>query len=291
MKISEDDIKNIFSRDEIISNEKSGEFQFEPNLKVKKILPNGDEIALRKVRKNISGAKKQVSNKKNKKPSSKIDTFLKFLAVLGAATFVFYALMNYDAFYKQASWLYYTEYLNERVPQPKDEATAVESKSTYEGEKISLPGSLPSFNNELTVQNRLVIDKINVETPISWDTEESDILTKLKDGVAQYKDTSKPGEGGNVFIVGHSSNYSWIKSDYNSIFALLDKLIRGDKVVIYKNNKKYTYEVVDQKVVSPKNVEAIEQTPEEYLTLMTCWPVGSTLNRLIVSAKLQSIGI
>jgi sortase A len=198
--------------------------------------------------------------------------------------------MNYSAFTKQFFWLYYTEYLNQRAPEERVEVTQ-RTITTTAPDGLGLPNDVPGFNSETQKNNTLQIDKISLDVPITWDVANDSIIEKLKNGVVHYDGTSRPGEGGNIFVVGHSSNYSWVRSDYNSVFALLDKLIRGDQIFIYYKSKKYTYEVVDQKVVSPKNVEIIDNTNEEMLTLMTCWPVGTSLNRLVIQAKLLKIDI
>ncbi len=209
---------------------------------------------------------------------------------MGILIFFLYFAMNYSAFTKQFFWLYYTDYLNQRVPQEKIEP-ASRSITTTLPDDLSLPSDVPLFNGDTSRDNILLIDKISLSSSITWDVGDESIIEKLKEGVVHYKNTSRPGEGGNIFIVGHSSNYSWINSQYNSVFALLDKLIRGDQISIYYKSRKYTYEVVDQKVISPKNVEVIDNTNEEMLTLMTCWPVGTSLNRLVVQAKLLKVDI
>lgn len=94
---------------------------------------------------------------------------------------------------------------------------------------------------------------------------------------------------GNAFIFGHSSNYPWVKSDYNDIFALLDNLETGDEIIVYYNQKKYTYLVTDRAVVKPGDVKTLESRDpnKKELSLMTCWPIGTTLERLIIFAELQ----
>lgn len=93
---------------------------------------------------------------------------------------------------------------------------------------------------------------------------------------------------GNVFIFGHSSNYPWIQSEYNNVFALLDQLQNGDEITIYYNQKKYTYRVTDRATVKPGDIEALEKRDptKKELSLMTCWPVGTTLERLLIFAEL-----
>ncbi len=291
MKITEDDLKEIFSStDPSALDAPSEDFNFEENLKIKKVLPKNDEIALKKIRREIVSAPKEDVETVVHKKNSLLDILLKFSAAVGVIIFCVYLIMNYSAFTKQFFWLYYTDYLNQRVPQEKIESTE-RAITTTAPDGLGLPSSVPTFNSETRKNNTLQIDKISLDVPVSWDVSNDSIIEKLKDGVAHYEGTSRPGEGGNIFIVGHSSNYSWVKSDYNSVFALLDKLIRGDQISVYYNGKKYTYEAVDQKVVSPKNVEIIDDTNEEMLTLMTCWPVGTSLNRLVIKAKLLKVDI
>lgn len=107
--------------------------------------------------------------------------------------------------------------------------------------------------------------------------------------MVRYPGTARPGEVGNAFIFGHSSNYPWVKSDYNDVFALLDNLQNGDEIIIFYNQKKYVYRVTDRAEVKPGDVKALESRDpnKKELSLMTCWPVGTTLKRLIVFAELQ----
>jgi sortase A len=152
---------------------------------------------------------------------------------------------------------------------------------------LSLPVLLEDSRDQ---SSQIEISKISIDAPINWDVPEANILESLKSGVAQYQGTSHPGEGGNVFIVGHSSNYFWVKSDYNRVFSLLDKLSPGDRIKIRKSGLVYNYDVVSSRVVSPEDVSVLGNTPKEVLTLMTCWPIGTSLNRLIVQAELFNIG-
>lgn len=113
-------------------------------------------------------------------------------------------------------------------------------------------------------------------------------MEELRGGVVRYPGTALPGETGNVFIFGHSSNYPWVKSDYNDAFALLDTLENGDEITIYYNQKKFTYRVTDRAVVKPGDVKTLESRDhtKKELSLMTCWPVGTTLERIIIFAEL-----
>lgn len=145
--------------------------------------------------------------------------------------------------------------------------------------------------------NRIIIPKIGRNVPLvdvginssfDFDHIENIFMRELEKGIVRYPGTAKPGEKGNAFIFGHSSNYPWMKGEYNSVFALLDELSFGDEVIVYFNQKKYTYIIKEKKVVKPGNVKVLDRDPEKKeLSLMTCWPIGTTINRLIVFAELQ----
>lgn len=133
--------------------------------------------------------------------------------------------------------------------------------------------------------NKLIIPEIGVDAPISWDVTDDDIVSKLEGGVAHYAGTALPGQVGNVFITGHSSYYIWAPGSYKQVFALLDKLNAGDKIYVVYQGKTYTYEVTNRVVVNPEEMQVLNQSKENTLSLMTCTPVGTNLKRLIVSAK------
>lgn len=111
---------------------------------------------------------------------------------------------------------------------------------------------------------------------------------KLTQGVAHAKGTAFPGQIGNVFLFAHSSADFYEASRYNSVFYLLNKMQAGDEVDIYFQGQKYTYKVTGTKIVSPSDVNYLNnQGPQKTLTLMTCWPAGTSLKRLIVQAVLN----
>lgn len=120
--------------------------------------------------------------------------------------------------------------------------------------------------------------------------DEAEYLESLKYGVAHASGTSSPGEGGNVFLFAHSTDYIWNVSTYNAVFYLLYKLEADDEIDIFYEGKRYLYLVTDKKIVSPDEVShLVNTTPNEQLTLQTCWPPGTTLQRLLVFAKRKAI--
>ncbi|OQA53187.1 MAG: Sortase family protein [candidate division WS2 bacterium ADurb.Bin280] len=286
-KITEEDLKNLFDKDleDVVPENSWKGFEVkEEKIKIKKsIKKNEDYKNIRLIRKKIQ----QVKNKKRKKSDKQIDLFLKACFLSGLIVGAFFVFINYEGYSKQLKWSYYREYLNEPLPEKKDPSPTPLPSPTVEPTAVVdvLPVlEAPEINIE---DNRLIIDKIAVNAKVIWDVSENNIIEKLKDGVVHYGGTSKPSDGGNIFLVGHSSNYSWIKSDYNSIFALLDKLVKGDRIELRREGRSYYYEVMETKIVSKDDVSVINNTDKEILSLMTCWPIGTSLKRMVVISELK----
>ena len=138
------------------------------------------------------------------------------------------------------------------------------------------------------------IKKINVEVPMIWSqsAEEKAMLKDLEGGVNHYPKSAAPGQNGNAVISGHSSNYFWIKGDYNYIFKDLNNLEPGDVITattIQKNGRiiTYNYKISDKFVTSPDDERIFEEIDElPTITLSTCWPLGTNFKRLIVKAEM-----
>lgn len=139
-------------------------------------------------------------------------------------------------------------------------------------------------NQKNFLEKKIVIPKIKVDAPIieASSVREKDILNSLQNGVVHYPNTALPGEIGNVFLVGHSSNYRWAKGSYNYVFALLNKLQKDDLIIVFYNGVKYTYKVFEIKIVSPSDTSVLAQGNDSIISLMTCDPPGTTLKRRIV---------
>lgn len=134
----------------------------------------------------------------------------------------------------------------------------------------------------------IVIPKIGAKADIIANvdaSDEKDYDKALKAGVAHAKGTYFPGQGKNIFLFAHSTNSLLNVSRYNAVFYLLDKLIKGDDILVYFADKRYIYKVVDTKIVGPDDTSALNGSSSELLVLQTCYPPGTSWNRLLVFAK------
>jgi len=137
----------------------------------------------------------------------------------------------------------------------------------------------------------LVIPKINVNVPIVWDTQpdHDSQMKAMENGVAYFGipgANSKPGQVGNTVISGHSSNDFIDSGSYKFVFALLERLQEGDVFYVNYNGIRYTYNIKKTEIVKPTQVDAlVYPTDKPIVTLITCTPLGTSLNRLLVTGE------
>lgn len=133
---------------------------------------------------------------------------------------------------------------------------------------------------------KIIIPKINVEIPVVYDEpsiQEEAVQKALERGVLHYATTPKPGEKGNAVIFGHSSNNILNSGKYKFAFVLLSRLEDGDTFMLEKGGKRYVYRVFRKEVVAPTDLSVLDSHGDKStVTLITCDPPGTSINRLIV---------
>ncbi|MCX6806583.1 MAG: sortase [Candidatus Berkelbacteria bacterium] len=162
-------------------------------------------------------------------------------------------------------------------------------KTTKTTTATTLPKPTKTDNQEISAEIKqfgIKIEKINVLAPIikNVDGNNKTIYNKaLQKGLAHYKGTSLPTEGGNIFIFGHSSS-TLGTGPYATIFAKLNELKKNDVIIIYYQDKEYQYTVFKKVILEANDTSVLDPTKREQLTLMTCWPIGTNQKRLIIKA-------
>lgn len=132
---------------------------------------------------------------------------------------------------------------------------------------------------------KIIIPKINVEIPVVYgqtSINEDDVQRSLENGVVHYANTAQPGQNGNAVLLGHSSSNLFNNGKYKFAFVLLRRLEVGDTFTLNKEGKQYVYRVSEKKIVSPNDVSVLADTGRPTVTLITCDPPGTSMNRLIV---------
>jgi len=155
------------------------------------------------------------------------------------------------------------------------------AKSSFQKNKEIIP---------LDKEFGLVIPKLDINVKVFANVDAQnpkEYLPLLAQGVAHAKGSLLPGQEGNVFIFAHSTNTPLNASRYNAVFYLLNKMEKDDEIFVYYQQQKYVYKVMEKKIVAPEKLtNYLKILKGETLTLQTCYPPGTTLKRLIVTARL-----
>ena len=114
------------------------------------------------------------------------------------------------------------------------------------------------------------VDKIVVEGVSRGD---------LRKGPGHYPETPLPGQEGNAAIAGH-------RTTYGAPFHRVDELEVDDEIIVTTVQGRFTYQVIGQEIVSPSDIEVIDDKEDDRLTLTSCHPKYSARQRIIISALL-----
>lgn len=161
---------------------------------------------------------------------------------------------------------------------------------------VPLDELIPPSSGNSQFRNLLIYDKYKIRVPILYtvfedlfesnpdgsinftqpkDTSDinSPVQKKLEGGIVHLAYTPMPGEIGNSYIVGHSSNYSFIKSPYNSVFKPIEQRSQpGEEFVIYdRYGRELKFRVFEAlKIEDRDTAKAYEKFPDRrVVTLQT----------------------
>lgn len=101
----------------------------------------------------------------------------------------------------------------------------------------------------------------------------------LRRAVGHIPGTPLPGQQGNVVITGHRDTF----------FRPLRNIRKDDEITLTTLNGSYRYRVDSTEVVEPENTEALADSNDAVLTLVTCYPfyfIGPAPRRFIVRAHM-----
>jgi sortase A len=148
--------------------------------------------------------------------------------------------------------------------------------STYKEAQVQLQVASYSFS----------VPKLGIENATVSTTD-----TDLGQHLVQFPGTAVPPAVGNAVIFGHSTIPQWFDpKNYHAIFATALNLQVGDAILIGVNNTLYTYKIVNIRIVEPTDTSYLTQDSDgSYLTIVTCTPPGTTWERLIIKAKLDTM--
>lgn len=206
-----------------------------------------------------------------------------FFIILGVGLLIVaYAPLVYDE-----AWYWFKTQKNQQIALNNPDGV---EDSVFARFLTNSPINLRPVNSDFSI----VIEKLGVNAPIKADvtvTDSDRYNEALKEGVAHASVSQYPSEGpGNVYLFAHSAIDFWNLGKYAKVFNLLRKLELGDTIHIFYEGKDYVYEVVNEEIYKGWNTYPLTRsTVEPVLTLQTCDPPGTTLNRLVVTAVLKEV--
>ena len=107
----------------------------------------------------------------------------------------------------------------------------------------------------------------------------------LSDGVAQALGSAFPGQDKMIYIFGHSTDGAWNVEAFNAVFYQIKDLVAGDQIILHFGEEKFVYEVKAQDIVQSNEVDFVNNLKDQkILLLQTCWPPGTSWQRLFVTA-------
>lgn len=176
-----------------------------------------------------------------------------------------------------ASLVYQALYQADENTRFESELRAPETTSTTDVRPSRMPRA-----HKPTAKPSGSIGRINIQRlHLSAMVEEGISEGTLFRAVGHVPGTSLPGEPGNAAIAGHR----------DSFFRGLKDIEPGDRIDFETRDRVITYVVKELSIVDPKNTSVLIPTPEQTLTLVTCYPfhyIGSAPRRFIVRAGLLS---
>jgi len=107
----------------------------------------------------------------------------------------------------------------------------------------------------------------------------------LEEGVAHALNSAFPGENKLIYIFGHSTNGAWNVEAYNAVFYQIKDLVVGDQIILHLGEETFVYQVSEQNVVKGNEINFVnDRQDQNILLLQTCWPPGTSWQRLFISA-------
>ena len=127
--------------------------------------------------------------------------------------------------------------------------------------------------SEGSVLGRLQIERLGLSAVVV----QGDSPSVLRHAIGHVPGTALPGEYGNIALAGHR----------DTLFRALRKTRGGDIISLKTAQGEYEYEVQSTAIVAPTDMQVLQSSGGEELTLITCYPfyfIGPAPDRFIVRA-------
>jgi|GEM_PF-1702002 LPXTG-site transpeptidase (sortase) family protein len=184
-----------------------------------------------------------------------------------------------------------TSFLNQTAQVVETEPDSLSPQKTISDSSPVIEVVVTKKPAPLGIPNTLTISSLAISAPIIYpaSSEEKVFQSALNQGVVHYPGSAAVGDYGNVYIFGHSSDYSWSRGKYKTIFSSLPNIKLGEIIVITNlTGQEFSYTVTKKFVTAVTDMEVLSQGEgnKKMLTLQTSYPIGTAKQRYIVQAEL-----
>jgi sortase A len=177
----------------------------------------------------------------------------------------------------------YSSILEEVFPEKQSLVTGM-SNSIFEGETDKFVTTEAHYFSVSEHSSRLIIPSATIDGPIVGGTTDK----SMNKGFWHYPTSAASFQYGNTVLIGHR----FLKvPPHKDTFYNLDKVNPGDKITISTSSGEIVYEVTERKVIEKTEVEILEHSADPQLTLITCHPLWTSRQRLVIMARLVSTTI
>lgn len=104
----------------------------------------------------------------------------------------------------------------------------------------------------------------------------------LQKGPGHYPGTAFPGQPGTAAVAGH-------RTTYLAPFRHIDRLGRGDDVIVEMPYATFTYRFQKQQIVDPSDTKVVRDVAQDRLVMTACHPVYSAAQRIVVTSRLVDV--
>lgn len=178
---------------------------------------------------------------------------------------------------------------------PERAALSVEALLATAGVPARLPSATPDLRRPGPVPDWIRIPSLGVDSPVlpvGWtdpdQAEDGSVQWRTADfGAGLHAGSARLGEAGNTVISGHNNIGG-------AVFRRLAELAPGDTITLGAGGRDWTY-TVERRFIVPEedasdarrraNAGWIESSPDERVTLVSCYPPWGNSHRVIVVAR------
>lgn len=119
----------------------------------------------------------------------------------------------------------------------------------------------------------VIVDKVGIEEKINNESLDLGVMTDMGSSIPTK---------GDVYLFGH-------RTLQGSPFLRLNEVVPGDTIILeWPDIGEVTYKVVNQTIV-PATYQLHESETKDHVLLITCNPIGSTENRLIIDGQMTNV--